>query len=154
MLGAGDTAPDFHLQDMHGHEKSLQDFIATKPTLIAIFKVSCPVCQYTLPFLERLAESDNIEVIGISQDDLESTREFQSEYGITFATLLDESKKSYPVSDAFGITTVPSIFLIEPDAQISMAEAGFSRQDLEDVGKIAGVKPFRPGENVPEFKAG
>lgn len=154
MLGAGDTAPDFHLQDMHGREKSLQDFIATKPALIALFKVSCPVCQFTFPFLERLAESDNIEVVGISQDDLESTQEFRSEYGVTFTTLLDESRKAYPVSEAFGITGVPSIFLVEPGGQISMAEAGFSKRDLEAVGNIAGIAPFRSGEVIPEFKAG
>jgi peroxiredoxin len=154
MLGAGDTAPDFNLQDMYGREKSLQDFIATKPALIALFKVSCPVCQYTFPILERLAESDNIEVVGISQDDLEATQEFRSEFGVTFTTLLDESKRGYPVSEAFGITTVPSIFLVEPGGQISMAEAGFSKRDLEAVGRIAGVAPFKPGEKVPEFKAG
>ncbi len=154
MLGAGDTAPEFHLQDTQGNERSLQDCIATKPALVALFKVSCPVCQYTFPFLERLAESDNIEVVGISQDDSESTLEFRGEFGITFTTLLDEAKKGYPVSDAFGIATVPSIFLIEPGGQISMAEAGFSKRDLEAVGKIAGVSPFVPGEKVPEFKAG
>ena len=27
MLGAGDTAPDFQLEDVHGHRKSLGDFI-------------------------------------------------------------------------------------------------------------------------------
>jgi peroxiredoxin len=154
MLGVGDTAPDFRLMDVRGREKSLLDLTAAKPALIAFFKISCPVCQYTFPFLERLAKSDNIEVVGISQDDLDSTEEFRNELGITFITLLDERRKGYPASNGFGISHVPSVFLVEPGGGISLAGDGFSRRDLEAVGGIAGVQPFGPGEKVPEFKAG
>lgn len=154
MLGVGDTAPDFQLKDVHGRQKSLRDFIATKPALIGFFKISCPVCQFTFPFIERLAKSDNIEVIGISQDDLAGTEEFRTEYGITFTTLLDEPKKGYPASDGFGIKTVPTLFLVEPSGEISMAAEGFSKRDLDAIGKIAGVEPFQAGENIPDFRGG
>ena len=154
MLGVGDTAPDFHLKDVQGQEKALPDLIAAKPALIAFFKISCPVCQYTLPFLERLAKSDNIDVMGISQDDRESTEEFRRELGITFPTLLDESRRGYPASNGFGITHVPSLFLVEPGGGISLSGEGFSRRDLEAVGRIAGLEPFQPGEKIPDFKAG
>ena len=154
MLGVGDNAPDLKLTDVQGRKKSLPELTASKPALIAFFKISCPVCQYTFPFLERLAKSDNIAVIGISQDDLESTEEFRKELGITFTTLLDEKRKGYPASNGFGITHVPSLFLVGPGGSISLAGDGFSRRDLEAVGTIAGVKPFKDGEKVPEFKAG
>lgn len=154
MLGVGDTAPDFQLRDTLGAQKTLKDFASTKPALIALFKVSCPVCQFTAPFLERLSKSDNVELVGISQDDLEETEEFRSEFGVTFPTLLDEESKGYPASNAFGITHVPSLFLVEPDGRISLAGAGFAKRDLEALGRIAGVSPFRDGERVPEFKAG
>jgi peroxiredoxin len=154
MLGVGNSAPDFHLTDTLGHEKSLRDFIAVKPALIALFKISCPVCQLTAPYLERLSKSDNLEVVGISQDGLEATEEFRQEYGITFPTLLDESRKGYPASNAFEITSVPSLFLVEPSGEISMSDAGFSKRDLEAIGRLAGVQPFHPGERVPDFKAG
>ena len=154
MLAVGDTAPDFALKDVQGRQKSLPELTSSKPALIAFFKISCPVCQYTFPFLERLARSNNIEIVGISQDDLESTEEFRNELGVTFITLLDEKRKGYPASNAFGITHVPSLFLVEPGGGISLAGEGFARRDLEAVGAIAGVKPFEPGEKVPEFKAG
>jgi peroxiredoxin len=154
MLGAGDTAPDFHLEDVNGREKSLRNFISTKPALLALFKVNCPVCQWTFPFLERLSKSDKIEVVAISQDGLEATEEFRNEFGITFTTLLDEPAKGYPASNAFGIVSVPSLFLVEPGGEISLSGAGFSKRELEAVGHLAGVQPFRPGENIPEFKAG
>jgi hypothetical protein len=46
------------------------------------------------------------------------------------------------------------MFLIEPDRNISLAVSGFSKRDLEAIGKIAGVEPFRPGEKTPDFKSG
>jgi peroxiredoxin len=154
MLGAGDTAPDFQLQDMFGKQRSLRDFTAGKPVLLAFYKGSCPVCQYTFPFLERLSKSDSLEVVGISQDDLETTRQFCAAYGITFPTLLDEARRGYVVSNAFAISYVPSLFLVEPGGRISLAENGFSKRDLEAVGRIAGIEPFHSGERIPDFKAG
>jgi len=154
MLGAGDQAPDFKLTDMLGRERSLGEFIASKAALITLFKVNCPVCQYALPFVERMAQSDNVEMVAISQDNLEATEEFRTAFGVTFPTLLDAGRKGYPVSNAFGITHVPSMFLVEPGGQIAMAVSGFSKRDLEKVGELAGVEPFRDGEKVPDWKAG
>jgi len=62
------------------------------------FKVSCPVCQFTFPFLERLHKrygGDGVTFLGISQDDARATQNFAKEYGVTFPLLLDES--GYPV---------------------------------------------------------
>jgi hypothetical protein len=73
---------------------------------------------------------------------------------VTFPTLLDQAKESYPASNAFGITNVPTMFLVEPDGHIASAFSGFSKRDLEALGQRAGVPAFRPDENVPEWKAG
>ena len=154
MLGVGDTAPELKLTDLHGVERPLRDRTAAKPVLLAFFKISCPTCQYTLPFIERFAQNDNLDVIAISQDDAEATQEFHEAFGVTVPTLLDEQAKGYPASNAFGITHVPSIFLLEPDGTIGMAVAGYSNRDLEAVGNMAGLATFREGERVLEWKAG
>ena len=91
---------------------------------------------------------------GISQDDAKGTGEFNQRFGVTFPTLLDESKRGYPVSNEFGITSVPSLFLVETDGSISKSFSGFSKRDLEQLGERMRVKPFQPDEKVPEFKAG
>ncbi len=119
-----------------------------------MYKVSCPVCQLTFPFLERLAKNDAVRVIGISQDDAKSTTAFNERFAVTFPTLLDEAKEGYPVSNGFGISAVPTVFVVETDGKISKTIEGFSKRDLEDVGNRVHVKPFRPDEYVPEFKAG
>jgi peroxiredoxin len=120
--------------------------------LLAFFKVACPVCQLTFPFLERLSRA--LKIFGVSQDDAEATREFNQEHGITFPALLDSEGEGFPASNAYGISRVPSLFLIEPDGKISWTLEGFSKKDLEQLGARVGVKPFKPGEDVPEWKAG
>jgi peroxiredoxin len=94
-----------------------------------------------------------VQFIGVSQDDVRTTREFRERFGITFPTLLDESRR-YPASNAFGISSVPSLFLVEVDGTISMAFHGFSKPDLELVGERAGVPPFTPEDHVPDWKPG
>ena len=161
-LSAGTAAPPFTLQDTSGQSRSLAEALKRGPVLLAFFKISCPVCQFTFPFLERLHQSikgqDGLTLWGVSQDDTRDTRDFAREYGTSFPLLLDED--SYPVSNAYGLTNVPTLFLVKPDGQIHLTSVGFDRKDIERVaaefGRVAGqpIKIFQPGENVPDSKAG
>ncbi len=154
ILSAGMHAPSFDLKSLAGCAESLLQILERGPALLAFYKVSCPVCQMTFPFLERLANNDAVQVIGISQDNPKATGEFNTRFGVTFPTLLDESGEGYPVSNAFGISSVPTIFLVETDGTISKSFAGFSKDDLEEIGRRVNVAPFRQDESVPRFKAG
>jgi len=84
-LTAGTKAPDISLAAVDGKTFSLQDALTKGPALAAFFKVSCPVCQYTFPYLERLhkAQGDKKSPsVGISQDDKRNTNAFLKEYGV------------------------------------------------------------------------
>ena len=153
-LGRGDIAPDFRLKRLGGGEISLQEILARGPVLLAFYKVSCPTCQFTFPYLERMAGQSTIPFFGVSQDDEEATREFREDFEITFPSLLDSRKLGYPASNEFGITHVPTIYLIDPDRRISWDSEGFSKADLEELGEQTGIKPFHEAEAVPSFKAG
>jgi peroxiredoxin len=153
MLARGAKAPSFKLGDLSGREHELSGILAQGPALLALYKISCPVCQMTLPYLERVSKG-TLQVIGISQDDERGTGFFRQKFGLTMPTLLDREEDGYPASKRFGITHVPSLFLVEPDGVISLTSEGFVKKDLEAVGKRAGVEPFRPDENVPEWRAG
>ena len=113
-LPAGTTAPDFSLPSINGGNFSLQSALKQGPVLAAFFKISCPVCQYTFPFLERLYKAygdKKITIVGISQDNQRDTAAFLKEYGVTFRVLLDDPN-GYAVSNAYGLTNVPTLFLI------------------------------------------
>ena len=156
MLEAGAAAPAFELEDLNGGTRTLRDIAAGKPVLLAFFKVSCPTCQFTFPFLERMyrAGKGSVGVYAISQDDAASTSEFNQEFGISMPTLLDRAERGYPASNAYGLTHVPSLFLVEPDGRISWTSNGFHKQELEELGRRTGVAPFKPSDYVPEWKSG
>lgn len=159
---AGNHAPGFKLQAIDGKEYELKELLAKGPVLVAFFKISCPVCQFTFPFLQRLHEryaGDGVNVIGVSQDDAKSTTRFNKDQGVKFTTLLDEHP--YPASNAYGLTTVPSIFLIDPDGTVKVSCTGFSKADLEqitaelaDARHVKAAPLFRADEVVPAVKPG
>jgi peroxiredoxin len=159
---AGKIAPGFSLKGLDGKEYSLGALMERGPVVAAFFKISCPVCQFTFPFLERLHQrygGEGVSFLGISQDDARSTKDFATEYRVTFPMVLDE--KGYPVSNAYGLTNVPTIFLIEPGGTVRVSSSGFDKKDLETIArelaerrKIAAAALFRPDENVPANKPG
>jgi peroxiredoxin len=162
-LATGTKAPDFTLHGMDGKEFSLRDALARGPVLAAFFKISCPVCQYTFPFLERIYKAygnRNVTIVGISQNGKKETASFLKEYGVTFPVLLDDTSR-YPVSNAYGLTNVPTIFWIAPDGEIEISSVGWMRKEIEELGRKAAettqvaAKPvFRADEQVPDFRAG
>jgi peroxiredoxin len=155
LAAAGSKAPPFRLSGLDDPARSLEEILAAGPALLAFFKIGCPVCQLTAPYLERLAANNAcFQIVGISQDDASATRGFAQRFGLTFPTLLDLSSENYPASNAYGITSVPTLFVIEPDGTISRSLAGFSKRDFEELGARAGVSPFGPEDHVPEWKAG
>ena len=154
MLAAGAVAPDFQLPSTDGETHRLQDLLETGPLALIFFKSSCPVCQFTLPFLQRIAVGSHLRFTAISQDDEETTRRFNERFGVGFLTLVDGPAPSYPASDGYGIANVPSVFVIEVDGTVSRSFTGFSKKEIERLGARAGIPPFLPEERLPEWKAG
>src|SRR5277367_4564811 len=161
---AGNMAPELSLKALDGKEYSLQKLMQQGPVVAAFFKVSCPVCQFTFPFLERLFKrygGDGATFLGISQDDARDTKDFAKEFGVTFPVLLDEKKNGYPVSNAYGLTSVPTIFLVETDGAVKISCMGFDKKDLESIAaalaehkRIVPAVLFRADEAVPAHKPG
>jgi peroxiredoxin len=162
-LVPGTKAPDFTLPAMDDKPFSLRTALARGPVLAAFFKISCPTCQYAFPFLQRIYERNGnqpVSIVSISQNTKKDTAAFIKEYGITFPVLLDDTH-SYPVSNAYGLTNVPSIFWIAPDGEIEISSVGWIRKDIEELDRRAaqsssGVTPplFGPKEHVVDFRAG
>jgi peroxiredoxin len=166
-LPAGTKAPDFSLPVLvdgkDGGQFSLQAALKQGPVLAVFFKISCPTCQYTFPYLERIykAHGDKkITIIGISQNDRRDTAAFLKEYGVTFRTLFDDPN-GYAVSNAYGLTNVPTLFLIGQDGRIEISSVGWVKQEIEDINRklaaaqqIALPSIFEPGEDIRDFRAG
>jgi peroxiredoxin len=154
LLEPGTRAPEFQLELLGGGNTTLKDILSGGPALLAFFKISCPVCQMTFPFLERLHQAGAVRIFGISQNDAADTREFNREFGVTFPTLLDSEDNGFPASNDYGISSVPSMFLVSPGGTIAHVIEGWRKKDIEGLAVPAVDELFRPGEYVPEWKAG
>jgi peroxiredoxin len=162
-LTAGTRAPQFELTAMDGSKFSLQDALTRGPVLAVFFKISCPVCQYALPFYERIYKAygdQTFAIVGVSQNPKSDTTEFMKRYGITFPVLLDDTK-TFPASNAYGLTTVPTSFWISQDGEIEISSVGWVRQEFEEIVRKAASangstpKPvFLPTEQIADFRAG
>jgi peroxiredoxin len=162
-LATGTKAPEFELKTLDGNHFSLTEQLTRGPVVLAFFKVSCPTCQYAFPFLERLHRAygaNDVSLVGISQNGAKDTAAFNKEFAVTFPVLLDDTE-SYPVSNAYGLTNVPTFFWIAQDGEIEVSSVAWVKADFEQInrkmaetGKIAPAMVFNPGEDVRDFRAG
>jgi hypothetical protein len=90
--------------------------------------------------------------VGISQDDESATAEFLEYFKITFAVLLDAPP--YAMSISYGLTNVPSLFLLEQDGRVTWTLNGFHKADLESLAARFGVELFGEFDKVPAMKPG
>lgn len=159
---AGKKAPSIELKHLDGSDYSLGQALSRGPVLAAFFKVSCPTCQYTFPFVERLYRQfrpQAVQIIAVSQDNEAESQEFAREFGVTFPMVIDEYP--YETSRGYGVKYVPTLFLIAPAGHVELMSDGFCKVDLLEIQKLLAkhysVNPpalFQPGDSVPEFKPG
>jgi peroxiredoxin len=163
-LASGVQAPEVELTGLDGHRFSLSAARARGPVVLAFFKVNCPVCQLAFPYLERIfkaySKSGSFTLVGISQNNAADTAAFNREYGVSFPVLLDE-KDTYPASNAYGLTNVPTVFVVSPQGEIESTTVGWSKSEmsalnrkLAELSNAGPVQLFATGEKVPDFKPG
>ena len=95
-----------------------------------------------------------LAICGISQNDAADTREFNTYFGVTFATLLDSEDEDFPASNAYGISSVPTMFLVEPDGMISRVIEGWNRKDMEALGARRRDDAVPAGGQCPGVEGG
>jgi len=159
---AGIPAPNFSLKSLDSKEFSLAQSLKKGPVVLAFFKVSCPVCKFTFPFLERLFQryqSDSVTFLAVSQDNTSASRDFAESFGVTFPIVLDDA--SYTVSSAYGLSMVPTVFLVDPDGSVQVSSMGFVRADLESIAdsladrqNFTRTPVFLKTESIPANKPG
>lgn len=156
----GTRAPQVLLSTTTGSALNLADALSQhKYVVLAFFKVSCPVCQFTFPYLERLKRlHPSIPIWGVSQDDSDATTAFARMYGLTFPLLLDTR---LDLTVAYGLTNVPTTFLVAADGSIQQTIVGWVKSELEElntrlseISETAGKPLFTAADEVPELRPG
>jgi peroxiredoxin len=158
----GSKAPPFDLPALGGGRGSLAGMKKGERAVVAFIKATCPTCQLEMPFLEKLFRHHQgdarVRFLAVTQEEAPAAEGFNRDYGITMPTLLDS--KPYEVSARYGLTHVPTLFVIDADGRVESTSVGFARNDLEALeAGLAGWTGKKPagifeGSPVPDFKPG
>jgi peroxiredoxin len=121
-----------------------------KKALLVFFETDCPTCQLALPYLNAL--KDSIQVIGLSQDDERSTREFVTQLRISYPVELDSGLK---ISRAYDPQNVPTFYLFDESGQVQQKLVGFDKQGLNELAAALRHPPIAPPDDgAPAWKPG
>ncbi len=155
---AGDPFPHLEFIDEDGAPAQAPPGEA----LYAFFKTTCPTCELTWPYLERIRQASDgsgFSVLAVSQDSPEEAREFAARTHSGIATVYDPAP--WKVSEALGLETVPTLLLVGADGRVREAIVGFQKSKMRELAvraaQRAGRVPqelFRPGDDVPELRPG
>jgi thiol-disulfide isomerase/thioredoxin len=122
-----------------------------KQALLVFFETDCPTCQLALPYLNALAKAP-IQIIGISQDDEDSTREFVRQLNIEFPVQVDQRLR---LSRAYDPQSVPTLFLLDSAGQVLRTLVGFDKASLNELAADLGQPAIAPEhDGAPQWKPG
>ena len=117
-LEKGSLAPSFQLEDLDENIHPLDELKKGMLLVLVFYHSGCPTCQLAMPFIGNLAramKSTNVLIWGVSQDDVDESLRFAQVKGLEHAG--DGDAEPYPVSQAYGLTNVPTLFLIDSDRE-------------------------------------
>jgi len=151
VLAVGAAAPSFTLPDADTGEAVTDPWQGGR-TVIAFFKVTCPVCKMVAPKLTALAEG-GARVVAVGEDPPAALQRYAREEGQQVPTVSEASP--YAVSDAYGISTVPTLYLVEPDGTVAEAVGGWDRSRWNAVAGACGAPAISDEtDSLPVFRPG
>jgi hypothetical protein len=148
--------PNLALPDLEGARRPLAEAWREGDALLLIGHKNCKTTRETLPFVDRIHRRRGTphRVLAILQDDEQTARELQGKLALELPLRLEADP--YPVALQLGLTTVPTLFLVDRAGQIRQVSEGFVRKDLETFAERLGVQAplFTPADKAPAMKPG
>lgn len=129
-------------------------------TCVVFYKAACPTCKWAMPFVQRLHElTGKLRVVGIASDTPDDAAAFAADLELTFEIGLES--EPWETSAAWGLQSVPTLFLLGEGGEIVISSTGFSRDDFQEVARRAAeldgaARPSDPfdGREMPAFRPG
>lgn len=152
-LEPGALAPSFELEDLDGRRRSLRELAAGDLLLLVFYHRACPTCQFSAPAIgaiARIAAGSAVKAWGISQDPEDESAQFAADKGLTMPILIDQPP--YKVSAAYGLTNVPTLFVIDGRRRIVKTCVGFAKADFLEIASL--LARHRGAEPVPDIFTG
>lgn len=141
LLASGTTAPDFTVSDKDGHPVKLSDYKG-KTVVLDFWATWCGPCQQSLPHTTEIAKKyadKNVVMLAVNVWDTPTA--FQAwlpkhpEYAPLHFAIDPNTDQSKSVASAlYGVSGIPTQYVIGPDGKIQASIVGFDTGDtrLED----------------------
>jgi thiol-disulfide isomerase/thioredoxin len=127
------AAPDWNFKDFDGKEVSLTG-LRGNVVIIDFWATWCGPCRKTMPLLDKFFQANkraNVKVYGINvwerQKDPEKVKSFVKTNGFKFPILFGDDK----VTSNYGVTGIPTLFVIGLDGKIMYRHVGYSPNIVE-----------------------
>lgn len=136
-VGIGQSAPDFTLPRLDGDgQLSLTDYQG-KVVLVDFWASWCGPCRLSLPRYDELYQEfgdQGFVVVAINLDeDLSEAERFMTQYPVSYPMVRDAEGV---VPTQYGLTVMPTAWLLDSEGQIVWVHAGFRRGDEEQLREI------------------
>lgn len=123
-VDVGTDASDFSATDVDGKTVKLSDFKG-KIVILNFFATWCPPCRGEIPdfvALQKTYGAKALAIIGVSNENVSTVKNFVNAAGVNYAVLLDASGAA---SDAYGpIRAIPTTFVIDKEFKIRQVYIG------------------------------
>ena len=120
----GKPAPDFQVKDLNGEDLSLEKYKG-QVVLLDFWATWCPPCIKEIPKLKKVYEKykdQNFQIIGVSLDrTMPPLAAYVQDEELAWVHYWDESRN---VKNQYGVTGIPTAFLIDGEGIIKKASLG------------------------------
>jgi peroxiredoxin len=120
-LEIGDKAPPLEVKEwVQGDPVVLADGAGKKVFVVEFWATWCPPCRESIPHLSKLAEkfkAQGLEVVGVSDEDVEKVREFAKDGKFKYHVAVDKDRNTNGVYME-GVNGIPHAFVVNKDGLV------------------------------------
>lgn len=125
----GEAAPEFRLERLEGDPFKLSESRGKEVVVLDFWATWCGPCIAALPEVMAAVdefEGQGVRLIGVNQQEAPGKiSQFLEAKGWDLDVVLDADRQN-PVSKQFGVTGIPTTFVIGKDGKVLMMHSGFS----------------------------
>lgn len=137
----GKPLPPFELPVLGEPDNVLsnEDLIGT-PFLLNVWASWCPTCRVEHPFIEELAESGQLRVVGFNyKDELQDAQAWLRRFGDPYEVTIQDYSGRYAID--LGVYAAPESFLVDASGTIIFKQIGAVTPDVIENEILPRIRP-------------